>query len=71
MLKRMPRGYLESHAAANWLRYRSFTATRSMSEREVQSPRLPEILARDFATLAPLVRWINQAIGYRAWDRRY
>ena len=71
MLKRMPRGYLESHAAASWLRYRSFTATRTMSEREVQSRRLPEILARDFAVLAPLVRWINHAIGYRAWDRRY
>jgi hypothetical protein len=42
-----------------------------MSEREVHSPRLPEILARDFAVLAPLVRWLNHAIGYRAWDRRY
>jgi uncharacterized protein (TIGR02453 family) len=71
MLKRMPRGYLASHAAANWLRYRSFTATRTMSEREVQSSRLLEILARDFAALTPLVRWINHAIGYRAWDRRY
>jgi len=71
MLKRMPRGYLETHPAAKWLRYRSFTATRAMSEREVQSPRLPEILARDFAVLAPLVRWINLAIGYRALDRRY
>ena len=71
MLKRMPRGYLETHPAAKWLRYRSFTATRTMSEREVQSPRLPEILARDFAALAPLVRWINQALGYRAWDRRF
>jgi uncharacterized protein (TIGR02453 family) len=71
MLKRMPRGYPESHAAASWLRYRSFTATRTMSEREVRSRRLPETLARDFAVLAPLVRWINHAIGYRAWDRRY
>jgi uncharacterized protein (DUF2461 family) len=71
MLKRTPRGYLETHPAAKWLCYRSFTATRTMSEREVHSPRLPEILARDFAVLAPLVRWLNHAIGYRAWDRRY
>jgi uncharacterized protein (TIGR02453 family) len=71
MLTRMPRGYLETHPAAKWLRYRSFTATRMMSQREVQSPRLPEILARDFAALAPLVRWLNHAIGYRAWDRRF
>ncbi len=71
MLTRMPRGYLETHPAAEWLRYRSFTATRTMSEEEVRSPRLPDILARDFAALVPLVRWLNRAIGYRAWDRRY
>jgi uncharacterized protein (TIGR02453 family) len=71
MLKRMPRGYAEDHPAAPWLRYRSFTATRMMTEREVLSPRLPSILAKDFETLVPLVRWLNAAIGYRAWDRKY
>ena len=71
VLKRMPRGYREDHPAAHWLRYRSFTATRLMTEREVESPRLPAILVRDFAALVPLVRWLNGAIGYRAWDRRY
>ena len=71
MLKRMPRGYGEDHPAARWLRYRSFTATRMMTEREVLSPRLPAILARDFETLMPLVRWLNAAIGYRSWERRY
>jgi uncharacterized protein (TIGR02453 family) len=71
MLKRMPRGYAEDHPAARWLRYRSFTATRMMPEREVLSPRLPSILARDFEALVPLVRWLNAAIGYRAWERRY
>ncbi len=71
MLKRMPRGYAENRPAARWLRYRSFTATRMMTEREVLSPRLPSILARDFETLVPLVRWLNAAIGYQAWDRRY
>jgi uncharacterized protein (TIGR02453 family) len=70
-LKRMPRGYADDHPAAEWLRYRSFTATRMMSEQEVESPRLPAILARDFAALVPLVRWLNTAIGYRSWERRY
>lgn len=69
-LKRMPRGFAETHPAAGWLRYRSFTATRMMTEREVESPRLPDILARDFAALVPLVRWLNAAIGYRPLDRR-
>jgi uncharacterized protein (TIGR02453 family) len=71
VLKRMPRGYREDHPAARWLRYRSFTATRMLTGREVQSPRLPAILARDFAALVPLVRWLNDAIGYRPWERRY
>ena len=71
VLKRMPRGYAEDHPAAEWLRYRSFTATRMMTGREAQSPRLPAILARDFGALVPLVRWINGAIGYKPWNSRY
>jgi hypothetical protein len=66
----MPQGYPESHPAAAWLRYRSFTATRIMSEREIASPRLASILGRDFEALVPLVRWLNAAIGYRPADRR-
>ena len=71
MLKRMPRGFAETHPAARWLRYRSFTATRLMSEREACSRRLAATLERDFAALVPLVRWLNRAIGYGVWDRRY
>jgi uncharacterized protein (TIGR02453 family) len=71
VLTRMPRGYAESHPAAGWLRYQSFTASRDLTEREVLSPRLPDIPARDFAALAPLVRWLNQAIGYSSRDRRF
>ena len=65
MLKRMPRGYDESHPAARWLKYRSFTVTRALTEDEVLGRRLPTLLARDFAAMVPLVRWLNGAIGYR------
>jgi hypothetical protein len=41
-----------------------------MTEREVESPRLPDILARDVAALVPLVRWLNAAIGYRPLYKR-
>ena len=71
MLTRLPRGYQEGHPAARWLRYKSFTAYRALTEREIESPRLPLTLERDFAALVPLVRWLNGAIGYRAADRRY
>jgi uncharacterized protein (TIGR02453 family) len=71
MLTRLPRGYQEGHPAERWLRYKSFTAYRALTEREIRSPRLPATLARDFAALVPLVRWLNEAIGYRPADRRY
>jgi len=71
MLTRLPRGYAPGHPAEDWLRYKSFTATRMLSEREAMSPRLPRTLERDFAVLLPLVRWLNRAIGYRVWSRRY
>jgi uncharacterized protein (TIGR02453 family) len=71
MLTRLPRGYAEGHPAGRWLRYRSFTAYRSLSERQVGSRRLPTVLERDFTELVPLVRWLNGAIGYRAWERRF
>ena len=35
MLTRMPRGYAESHPAARWLRYQSFTVTRPLRDGEV------------------------------------
>lgn len=65
MLKRMPRGYGEGHPATRWLRYRSFTVTRALTDAEVLGRRLPAILARDFAAMVPLIRWLNGAIGYR------
>jgi uncharacterized protein (TIGR02453 family) len=71
MLTRLPRGYTEGHPAARWLRYRSFTATRMLTESQVQSRRLPATLERDFTALLPLVRWLNAAIGYRPWVKRY
>jgi uncharacterized protein (TIGR02453 family) len=71
MLTRLPRGYAEGHPAERWLRFKSFTATRMLTERQATSARLPALLERDFAALVPLVRWLNGAIGYRAWERRY
>jgi uncharacterized protein (TIGR02453 family) len=71
MLTRLPRGYGEGHAAERWLRFKSFTATRVLTEREALSPRLPALLERDFAALVPLVRWLNGAIGYRPRSRRF
>jgi len=70
MLTRPPRGFTDDHPAARWLRYQSFTAGRSLTERAITSPRLVDTLAQDYARLAPLVRWLNRALGFRAIDRR-
>jgi uncharacterized protein (TIGR02453 family) len=65
MLTRMPRGYAESHPAATWLRFQSFTAGMALSSDQVHSPRLPATLAKQFAVVAPMVRWLNDALGLK------
>jgi uncharacterized protein (TIGR02453 family) len=65
MLKRMPRGYAEDHPAAKWLKYQSFTSGRALKDSDVVGPQLPGLLARQFEALLPLVRWLNDALGYR------
>lgn len=70
MLARMPRGYETAHPAATLLRHRSFTVGRELTDDELFSARLPDVLARDFTRILPLVRWLNGALGLRALARR-
>jgi len=70
MLARMPRGYDADHPAATLLRHQSFTVGRDLTERELFSPTLPDVLARDYARILPLVRWLNGALGLRTLARR-
>ena len=64
LLKRLPRGYSEGHPAERWLRYNSFTASRSYGDAEVLSPNLAERAMKDFALILPMCRWLNKALGY-------
>jgi uncharacterized protein (TIGR02453 family) len=70
MLTRVPRGYAADHPAARWLRFRSFTAGRPLTERDIASSRLVTILAGDFERLTPLVRWLNGALGLQTASSR-
>ena len=70
VLTRMPRGFDESHPAARWLRYKSFTAGRMMPDSEVLRPDLATRVARDYAALVPLVRWLNGALSLKAAAKR-
>ncbi len=70
VLTRPPRGYATDHPAQDLLRYQSFTVGRDLSERELFGPRLPDLLAREYARIVPLVRWLNGALGLRTLARR-
>ena len=70
MLKRAPRGYDDTHPAARWLRYLSFTVGRELTDAQATSGRLTAELEKDFALMLPLVRWINGVLGLRAAARR-
>jgi uncharacterized protein (TIGR02453 family) len=63
MLTRVPRGFAPDHPAAAWLRYKSFTVGRELTERDTQSRRLLTTLRTDIETMLPLVRWLNAALG--------
>ena len=70
MLVRLPRGYAEGHPAWRWLRYQSFTASSPLTQREVLSARIVDQVVERFVAMAPLVRWINAALGYPSATRR-
>ena len=69
-LKRMPRGYAEDHPAAKWLKYQSFTTGHTLTDAQVTSKSLADLLAKEFAAVLPLVRWLNDTLGFKSAARR-
>lgn len=69
-LKRVPRGYSEDHPAAHWLRHQSFTVGRKLTDAQVTGTRLTALLESDYATVLPLVRWLNTTLGLAPLRRR-
>jgi len=69
-LKRTPRGYAQDHPAARWLRHQSFTVGRKLTDAQVTSARLTALLEGDYATMLPLVRWLNGTLGLEAVRHR-
>lgn len=70
MLRRVPRGVTPGHAAAELLRYRSYMVSAPLTPEELSRPRLPDLLARRYATALPLVRWLNAALALPPATRR-
>lgn len=70
VLKRTPRAFDPEHPAADLLRYKSFTVSRALSEAEVTSAKLPDMIAKQYATMLPFVRWLNRVLGLPPHSRR-
>jgi len=69
-LRRLPRGYAADSPAAPWLRHQSLVVSRRMTPGEATSPRLADLLLRDYTRILPLVRFLNQALGLPPAERR-
>lgn len=65
LLTRVPRGYPDTHPAAAYLRFKSFTASRPLTTAESRDPHLPDLLIRHYKNAVPFVRFLNTALGLR------
>jgi uncharacterized protein (TIGR02453 family) len=64
LLKRLPRGYSEGHPAERWLRFNSFTVSRTYTDAEMLARGMVDRAMKDFALMVPMCRWLNRALGY-------
>ncbi len=70
MLTRLPRGFGPDTPGAEWLRYKSFTATVPLSDDQATAADLADRFAENCRVLLPLARWLNSALGYPPASRR-
>lgn len=61
MLVNVPKGYDKENPAVDFLRRKSFVATRNMSDAQVLSTNLVNDVFQSFKALMPLVKFINRA----------
>jgi uncharacterized protein (TIGR02453 family) len=62
-LQRVPRGFPADHPAAEYLRCKQFLAFRELPPEAATSPRFYGTLLRMFRSIAPLVQFLNDALG--------
>lgn len=69
-LMRTPRGFDRDHPESDLLRHVSFTISTPLSDADVVSTSLPKIVEKEFVAMRPMVRWLNDALGYPAQEQR-
>ncbi len=63
MYKRVPSGYPADHPMADYLRFKDVVFGRRLSDDEVSSPSLPDILADAYAAATPVFRFLATLHG--------
>jgi len=61
MLVNIPKGYDKENPAADFLRMKSFIATRNLSDEAILSPTLMKEAVASFKVLMPLIKFINRS----------
>ena len=62
-LKRVPPGYPPDHPMADLFRYKDIVFGRRLSDDEVYSPELPDILATAYGRATPVFRFLSSLDG--------
>jgi uncharacterized protein (TIGR02453 family) len=61
-LKKIPQGFEADNPAGEYLKLKSFIATRPISDKELQSKDLLKITLQSFEALQPLLAFLNRAV---------
>ncbi len=70
VLARVPKPWTADHPAAPWLRHASFTVSAPLGDADVLRADVVRRVERDFRLMLPFVRWLNEALGHGAKERR-
>jgi uncharacterized protein (TIGR02453 family) len=61
-LSNVPRGYDKENEAAEFLKLKSFLATKNISDKELLQPSLLRETVKSFTALMPLIKFLNKAL---------
>lgn len=61
-LSNVPRGYDKENEAAEFLKLKSFLATKNISDKELLQPSLLRETVKSFSALMPLIKFLNKAL---------
>jgi uncharacterized protein (TIGR02453 family) len=62
-LKRVPPGYPADHPRADWLRFKDIVFSRRLTDEDVLSPSLPDLMADSYEAALPVLRFLATLRG--------